>query len=80
MRLFSLFKRSSMGLYYAQIRIPDTGERLSPRALSTRDKDEALVRVGEWLRTVSSIWGRVALCQCNSPTGSVFGGQVTGKV
>jgi integrase len=46
---FSVFRRLSTGLYYVQFRDPVSGARLSPRALGTRNKDEALVKIGQWL-------------------------------
>lgn len=50
MRPFSVFKRNSNGLYYVQFRDTVSGKRLAPRALGTRDPDEAFNRVTEWLR------------------------------
>ena len=48
MRRFYMFKRTSNGLFYVQFCDPETGRRLSPRSLGTRDREEALLRVGEW--------------------------------
>ena len=50
MRQFSVFMRSATGLYYVQFRDPDTGLRLGRRSLATADRDQALLRVAEWMR------------------------------
>jgi hypothetical protein len=50
MRQFSVFRRSATGLYYVQFRDPETGLRLGRRALGTADRDQALLRVAEWMR------------------------------
>jgi integrase len=50
MRQFSVFKRSATGLYYVQFRDPETGLRLGRRSLATADRDQALLRVAEWMR------------------------------
>ncbi len=51
MRRFSVFMRSSTGLYYVQFRDAESGQRLAPRSLHTKDRDEALIRAAEWLHT-----------------------------
>jgi integrase len=49
-RSFYLFRRKS-GIFYAEIVDPETGAHITTRSAGTRKRDEAVLTVGEWLRT-----------------------------
>lgn len=51
MRRFSLYKRKSNGMYYAQIKNPDTGTYLPAKSTGTRIESEARHIVEEWLES-----------------------------
>ncbi|HUX42729.1 MAG TPA: tyrosine-type recombinase/integrase [Rectinemataceae bacterium] len=63
MRRFSYFKRSNSGIYFVQFKDPATGARMSPRSLGTRDKDEALLKISDWLHNGIPVRGEKAVAQ-----------------
>ncbi|GHV75530.1 hypothetical protein AGMMS49942_03510 [Spirochaetia bacterium] len=50
MRRFYLYPRKTTGVIYAEILDPETGERIASRSTGTSNRDEAVLKVGQWLR------------------------------
>jgi integrase len=48
-RSFYLYPRKT-GVIYAEILDPQTGERVASRSTGTKNRDEAVLKVGQWLR------------------------------
>lgn len=49
MRRYYLYKRSTTGVFYVEL-IDPQGRRLSPRSTKTKNRDEAVLLVADWLR------------------------------
>ena len=50
MRRYYLHTRHS-GVFYAELVDPQTGRKLTARSIGTRNRDEALLKIAEWLKT-----------------------------
>jgi integrase len=49
MRRYYLHTRK--GVYYVEFVVPETGQKLTARSTGTTDRDEAILKISEWLKT-----------------------------